>query len=59
MEYCIRSMNILELSAFLKHIEQYLRKIRDPPKDIMSFLEEIRSLGRVKSKVLSRGLVRS
>ena len=41
MEYCIRSMDILELSAFLKQIWQNLRKIGDPPQDIVSFLEEI------------------
>ena len=40
MEYRIRSMGIPELSAFLKHIEQDIRKIRDPPQDIVSFLEE-------------------
>ena len=41
MEYCIRSMDIPGLSAFLTQIEQNLRKIGDPPRDIMSFLEEI------------------
>ena len=40
MEYCIRSMGIPGLSAFLKHIRQDLRKIGDPPQDIVSFLEE-------------------
>ena len=34
-------------------------KTRDPPQDIVSLLEEIWSHGRVRSKVLSRGLVRS
>ena len=41
MEYCIRSMGILELSVFLTQIRQNLRKIGDPPQDIVSFLEEI------------------
>ena len=59
MEYCIRSMSMPELSAFLRQIGQDLRKIGDPPQDIVSFLEEIYSHGRVRSKVLSRGLVRS
>ena len=40
MKYCIRSMSILELTAFLK-IGQDLWKIGDPPQDIVSFLEEI------------------
>ena len=41
MEYCIISMSIPELSAFLTQIGQDLRKIRDPSQDIVSFLEEI------------------
>ena len=41
VEYCIRSMGIPGLSAFLMQIGQDLRKIEDPPQDIMSFLEEI------------------
>ena len=41
MEYCIRSMGILELSDFLMQIGQDLRKIGDPPQDIVSFFEEI------------------
>ena len=41
MEYRIRSMGILELSAFLMQIEQDLRKIGDPPQDSLSSLEEI------------------
>ena len=41
MEYSIKSIGIPELSAFLTQIEQDLRKIEDPPQDIMSFLEEI------------------
>ena len=40
-------------------IEQDLRKIGDPPQDIVSFLEEIRYRGRVRNKVLSHGLVQS
>ena len=34
-------------------------KIGDPPQDIVSLLEEIRSHGRVRSKALFRDLVRS
>ena len=41
MEYCIRSMGIPELSVFLTQIGKDLRKIRDSPQDIVSFLEEI------------------
>ena len=41
MEYCKRGIGILELSAFLMLIGQNLRKIGDPPQDIVSFLEEI------------------
>ena len=41
MEYCIRSMRILELSAFLTLTKQDLRKIGDPPQDSVFFLEEI------------------
>ena len=41
MECCIRSMGILEFSAFLTQIGQDLRKIGDPPQDIVPFLEEI------------------
>ena len=41
MEYCIRSMGIPKLSAFLTQIRQDLRKIVNPPQDIVSFLEEI------------------
>ena len=39
MEYCIRSMGIPELSAFLTQIRQDPREIRDPPQDIVSFFE--------------------
>ena len=59
MEYCIKSMCMPRLSAFLTQIGQDLGKIGDPPQDIVSFLEEIRSHGRVKSKALSRTLVQS
>ena len=59
MEHCIRSMGIPKMSVFLMQIKQDIRKIKDPPQDIVSFLEEIRSHGRVKSKVLSRVLVQS
>ena len=59
MEYCIRSMGIPELSAFQTQTRQDLRKTTDPPQDIASLLEEIWSHGRVRSNVLSRGLVRS
>ena len=41
MEYYIRSMGIPKLSVFLKQIGHNLRKIGDPPQDIVSFLEEI------------------
>ena len=41
MEYCIKSMGIPELSALLTQIELDLRTIKDPPQDIMYFLEEI------------------
>ena len=41
MEYCIRSKSIPELSVFLMKTRQDLRKIGDPPRDIVSFLEEI------------------
>ena len=41
MEYCIRSMGIPVLSVFLKQLGQDLKKIGDPAKDIVSFLEEI------------------
>ena len=41
MEYCIRTMSIPKLSAFLTQIGHDLRKIRDPPQGIVSFLEEI------------------
>ena len=41
MEYCIRRMDIPELSAFLMKIGQDLRKIGDPPQDIVPFLEKI------------------
>ena len=41
MEYCIRSMGIIELSAFLMQIGKDLRNIGEPPHDIVSFLEEI------------------
>ena len=37
----IRSMGIPGLSAFLMQIGQDLRKIEDPPQDIVSILEEI------------------
>ena len=40
MEYCIRSMSIPELSAFLKTMQD-LWKIGDPLQDIVFFLEEI------------------
>ena len=59
MEHCIRSMGIPKMSVFLTQIKQDIRKIKNPPQDIVSFLEEIRSHGRVKSKVLSRVLVQS
>ena len=59
MEYCIRSMGIPELSAFLMQIGQNLRMIEDSPEDIMSFFKKIQTHGRVRSKLLSRGLVRS
>ena len=35
MEYCIRSMGILELSAFQTQTGQGLRKIGDPPQHIV------------------------
>ena len=57
MGYCIRSMGIPELSVFQTQTKQDLRKIGDPPQDIVSLLKEIRSHGRVRSKVLSRDLV--
>ena len=41
MEYCIISIGIPELSAFLTQIGQDLRKIGNPPQDIVSFFEEI------------------
>ena len=41
IEYCIRSMSIPELSAFLTQIGQDIRKIGDLPQHIVSFLEEI------------------
>ena len=34
----MRSMGILELSVFLTQIGQDIKKIGDPPKDIVSFL---------------------
>ena len=52
-------MGIPELSAFLTQTGQDLRKIEDSPQDIVSFLEEILSHGRVRSKVLSHDVVRS
>ena len=41
MEYCIRSMDIPELSVFQKQTGHDLRKIGDPHQDIVSLLEEI------------------
>ena len=41
MKYCIKIMGILELSAFQTQIGQNLRKIGDPPQDIVSLLEGI------------------
>ena len=41
MENCTRSIGIPELSVFLMQIRQDLKKIGDPPQDIVSFLEEI------------------
>ena len=41
MEYCIRSIGIPGVSAFLTQIGQDLKKIGNPPQDIMPFLEEI------------------
>ena len=41
MEYCISSMGIPEFSAFLTQIGKTIRKIGDPPQDIVSFLDEI------------------
>ena len=41
MEYCIRNMDISELSAFQMQIRQDIRKIGDSHQDIMSLLEEI------------------
>ena len=37
VEYCIRIMDIPELSAFLMQIGQDLRKIGDTPQDIVFF----------------------
>ena len=54
-----KKRGIPRLSTFLTQIGQDLRKIGDPPQDIVSFLEEIRSHGTVRSKVVSRDLVRS
>ena len=59
MEYCIKIMGIPEFSEFQTQTGQDLRKIRDSPLDIESLLEEIRFHGRVRSKMLSHGLVRS
>ena len=59
MKYCIKSMGIPELRAFQTQTRQDLRNKGDPPQDIVSFLEEILSHGKVRSKVLSRGLARS
>ena len=62
MEYYIISIGIPGLGAFLTWIGQDLRKIGDSPQDIVSFFiffKEIWSHGIVRSKVLSRGLVRS
>ena len=41
MEYCIRIMGTPEFIAFQMHTRRDLRKIEDPPHDIMSLLEEI------------------
>ena len=41
MEYCIRSMDKRELSAFQMQTGQDLRKTGDPPQDIVSLLEKI------------------
>ena len=37
MEYCIKSMGIPELSAFLTQTRKDLRKIGDPHQDIVFF----------------------
>ena len=41
MEYCIRIMDIPELSVFHTQTRQDLGKTEDPPQDIVSLLEEI------------------
>ena len=59
MEYCIRTMGITELSTFLRQIGHDLRKIGDPLQGIVSFFGGNLIYGRVRSKILSRGLVHS
>ena len=41
MEYCIRSMDIPELSVFQMQTGHDVRKTGDPPQDIVSSLEKI------------------
>ena len=41
MEYCVRIMDIPQLSVFQTHTRQDLGKTKDPPPNIVSLLEGI------------------
>ena len=59
MEYSIRSVGIPELSAFMMQIKQDLRKIEDPPQDIVFFRGNLILWKSNKQSVVSRSSAES